>query len=61
MFITKLLDLFKAKPAPATLPAAYPDAEFMEAVAKGWRARYSGAQALGVEAPAPAAGQNQAA
>ncbi|MGI4835845.1 MAG: hypothetical protein ACRYFK_20520 [Janthinobacterium lividum] len=61
MFITKLFDLFKAKPAPDALPAAYPDAEFIEAVAKRWRERYASSQAAGSAAPRPAASQEQAA
>jgi len=60
MFITKLLALFKPKPAPTARPAAYPDTEFTEAVAKGWRARYARGQAP-TAPPGPPASQDQAA
>ena len=36
----KLLALFKPRPAPIAPSAAYPDAEFLEAVAKLSRERY---------------------
>jgi hypothetical protein len=61
MFITKLLDLFKPKAVPTPPPAAYPDTEFMEAVAKGWRERYASGPATGAKASTPPAGHDQAA
>lgn len=38
-FLAKLLSFFKPKPAPTPAPAIA-DTEFLEAVAKTWRARY---------------------